>query len=86
MVKIGDKIPELSKVKFLFMAEHIFDVDHDAKIRFALFISVLEKIVTGWFKNFRDNGFRKSRKFLTFFHKSRKFLNLPVLKITAFKK
>ena len=43
VIKIGEQILEASEVKFMSLPPHVFDVDHAAKIRSWLSITVLEK-------------------------------------------
>ena len=43
VIKIGEKNPESSEVKYIDLAPYVFDVDHVATIRSELFITVLEK-------------------------------------------
>ena len=43
MVKIGEKNLESSEVEFINLDQYVFDVDHVAKIRSELSITVLEK-------------------------------------------
>ena len=43
MIKIGEKILESSEAEFMNLAQYVIDVDHVAKIRSELSITVLEK-------------------------------------------
>ena len=43
MVNIGDKTLESSEINFMNLASYAFDVDHVAKTRSRLSITVLEK-------------------------------------------
>ena len=43
MIKIGENILESSETKFMNLPPYVFDVDHVAKIRSELSITILEK-------------------------------------------
>ena len=43
VIKIGENILESSKTKFMNLPPYVFDVDHVAKIRSELSITILEK-------------------------------------------
>ena len=54
MVNIGKNILESSDVKFIYLAPYVFDVDHVAKIRSRLSITVPEKIPQNRSKNSKN--------------------------------
>ena len=53
VIKIGENILESSATKFMNLPPYVFDVDHVAKVRSELSITVLEK------KNEQNSRFKK---------------------------